>query len=552
MSRPRPLPARPAALVAILVVLAASGTVAAAKVVVPVVPAPQGAWGVPIQHNVTVGPGFIHVPNPGPNGRLFKTLHLAVIPRPAANAGLVVGWDSQSQTGSAGGWYQRWTVLDPSTDPPTVLWNDELYIPGIGEGDLFCSGHTWTSDGRLVVAGGTSFYGTPFSGATHVLIYDPTPTGLNPYGTWSLASPMAKNRWYPTVTLLGDGNVMVTGGTHNSGVENTYEVYDPRTDTWQVDPNTGNPWFPGPSPGPTLGNYRRMHVVSDGTVVMTGPQQQAAKVDHLNNPGVWQLLGASSVQRHDGASVLFPVAFNQQDIALILGGGVGHTTAHATTEYTFPKQAAPVWSAGPTMNKKRIHLNTVVLPDATLLSVAGNDVGPAFWKDAEWLSGSTWHPLVAGASVRDYHSTAALLPNGTVLSAGGDNRDWDYQLFYPPYFDRNLPRPSNVTVSTTTLGYAVDGVGPYTATFSALPSGVSVANVVLMAPASTTHHSDMHQRYADLLINAQTSTSVTFYPPWDRCVAPNPFHSCAPPGYYMLFLVTNQGMPSRAVWVLLR
>jgi hypothetical protein len=99
---------------------------------------------------------------------------------------------------------------------------------------------------------------------------------------------------------------------------------------------------------------------------------------------------------------------------------------------------------------------------------------------------------------------------------------------------------------------AVDGIVPYTATFSALPSGVSVAKVVLMAPASTTHHSDMHQRYVDLPIASQSTTGVTFYAPWDRCVGPNPFHSCAPPGYYMLFLVTSQGMPSRAVWVLLR
>jgi hypothetical protein len=521
----------------------------------PALPAPQGAWGVPMQHDVTVAPGFIHVPNPGPNGQRFKALHLAVIPQPAANAGLVVGLDSQGQGGAGGGWFQRWTVVDPSTDPPTVLWNDEIFLPGIDAGDLFCSGHTWTSDGRLVVAGGTSKYAA-VEGANHVLIYDPTPTGLDPYGTWSLAPPMAKHRWYPTVTLLGDGTVMVSGGLHINGVENTYEVYDPVSNTWQVDPNTGNPWFPGPpvASGADFGLYPRMHVLSDGTVVKTGERPQAARVDHLANPGVWQLLGASSTIRHDGASVLFPVPFGQQDLAVILGGDIPIIdVAPATTEYTQPTQAGATWAAGPTMNRKRGHLNTVILPDGTLLSIGGEDhvSGPVFWKDAEWLSGTTWHPMVAGASVRDYHSTAALLPDGTVLSAGGDNRDWDYQLFYPPYFDLNRPRPNNVTAPAT-MGYSGNGAGPYTATFSALPSGVTLSKAVLMAPASTTHHSDMHQRAADLLINSQTSTSVTFHTPWDRCVGPNPLHSCAPPGYYMLFLVTNQGVPSRAVWVLLQ
>jgi hypothetical protein len=502
-----------------------------------------------VNHNVAVGPGFINPPPTGANGQRFKALHLAVIPQPASRAGLVIGWDSQSQTGSANGWYQRWTVLDPSTDPPTVLWNDEIFIPGIGAGDLFCSGHTWTLDGRLVVAGGTSFYGTPFSGASHLLIYDPTPTGLAPYGTWFLASPMAKNRWYPTVTALGDGNIMVSGGTHMAGAENTYEVYDPRTDVWQTNSGTGNKWFPGPTGGASFGNYPRMHVLSDGKIVKTGPQPQAARVDHLAAPGAWQNLGVASVNRHDGASVLFPMPFGQQDAAYILGGGLGHTTAHASTEFTFPKQAAPTWTLGPAMTRARIHLNTVILPDATLISVGGNDVGPTFWKDVDWLSGSGWTRLVAGASVRDYHSTAALLPDARVLSAGGDNRDWDYQLFFPTYFDLNRPRPTNVTLSTTNLGYSIDGTPPHTATFTGLPSGVTVSKVVLMAPASTTHHSDMHQRYVELPINSQSAGTLTFFAPWDRCVQANPLHSCAPPGYYMLFLVTSQGMPSRAVWV---
>jgi hypothetical protein len=59
----------------------------------------------------------------------------------------------------------------------------------------------------------------------------------------------------------------------------------------------------------------------------------------------------------------------------------------------------------------------------------------------------------------------------------------------------------------------------------------------------------MHQRYVELPINSQSAGTLTFFAPWDRCVQANPLHSCAPPGYYMLFLVTSQGMPSRAVWV---
>ncbi len=70
-----------------------------------------------------------------------------------------------------------------------------------------------------------------------------------------------------------------------------------------------------------------------------------------------------------------------------------------------------------------------------------------------------------------------------------------------------------------------------------------------MAPGSTTHHSDMGQRYVDLPIASQIPGSVTFFPPYNSCAAPNPYNFCAPPGYYMLFLITDQGVPSNATIV---
>ncbi|MCP3920924.1 MAG: hypothetical protein GY711_35800 [bacterium] len=64
-----------------------------------------------------------------------------------------------------------------------------------------------------------------------------------------------------------------------------------------------------------------------------------------------------------------------------------------------------------------------------------------------------------------------------------------------------------------------------------MPAGRSISKVVLMAPGSTTHHSDMAQRYVDLPIASQGAGAVTFFPPFNSCVAPNPFNFCAPPGH---------------------
>jgi len=79
-----------------------------------------------------------------------------------------------------------------------------------------------------------------------------------------------------------------------------------------------------------------------------------------------------------------------------------------------------------------------------------------------------------------------------------------------------------------------------------LPPGVAVERVVLMRPASTTHHSDMDARYVRLEVVVDDDA-----PPTDvriRFRGP-PDSNHAPRGWYMLFLVTNQGVPSEAVWV---
>jgi hypothetical protein len=78
-----------------------------------------------------------------------------------------------------------------------------------------------------------------------------------------------------------------------------------------------------------------------------------------------------------------------------------------------------------------------------------------------------------------------------------------------------------------------------------LPVGIAVERVVLTAPCSTTHHSDMHQRYIELPISeVKNGCEVAF-----KVVNEEPV---LPRGLYMLWLVTNSGAPSQATWVVVR
>jgi hypothetical protein len=66
-----------------------------------------------------------------------------------------------------------------------------------------------------------------------------------------------------------------------------------------------------------------------------------------------------------------------------------------------------------------------------------------------------------------------------------------------------------------------------------------VLRAVLMAPAATTHADEMNARHVELAVT----------PSVGGFTATAPTSTVAPPGYYMLFVLTADGIPSTAKWV---
>jgi hypothetical protein len=71
--------------------------------------------------------------------------------------------------------------------------------------------------------------------------------------------------------------------------------------------------------------------------------------------------------------------------------------------------------------------------------------------------------------------------------------------------------------------------------------GASIASAVFMRPGSTTHGVNMDQRAVGLPITTRAGDTLTLEAP--------PLATIAPPGFYMLFLLNNQGVPSVAKFV---
>lgn len=75
--------------------------------------------------------------------------------------------------------------------------------------NLFCAGHTFLPDGRLLVAGG---HFADSIGVEHATIYDPFANTWTPIDDMDVGNNQG-GRWYPTVVTLPNGNVLVSSGS---------------------------------------------------------------------------------------------------------------------------------------------------------------------------------------------------------------------------------------------------------------------------------------------------------------------------------------------------
>ena len=98
--------------------------------------------------------------------------------------------------------------------------------------NIWCAGQTHLADGSILVAGGNLEYSTVsagFKGLNKMYTFDPFTE------TWTEQPDMAHGRWYPTLTRLGDGKVVITSGLDETGVGYTngrnldIEVFSPPT-----------------------------------------------------------------------------------------------------------------------------------------------------------------------------------------------------------------------------------------------------------------------------------------------------------------------------------
>ena len=188
-------------------------------------------------------------PNPFP----FFPVHSHILP-----TGKVMIWPGDE--GISGNDPRSW---DPASQSVSILAK-----PGY---DLFCAGHSFLADGRLFVAGGHIQNGVGLANAS---IYDPRTVYA-----WTHLPDMNFGRWYPTVTVLANGDILVVSGSIDNtvGANMVPQVFQVGSGTWR---NLSELF---------LDLYPDMLLAPNGKVFNPAPTQDTRYLDATGS-GTWSLV----------------------------------------------------------------------------------------------------------------------------------------------------------------------------------------------------------------------------------------------------------------------
>jgi len=414
----------------------------------------------------------------------------------------------------------RAAVWDPQAD--TIITQSVAW-------DMFCNGMVVLPDGRVLVNGGTLQY-DPFHGEPRSAVYDPAT------GVFTNVQNMVHGRWYPTVTVLGDGRVMTFSGLNETGATNTaVEIY-----------TAGSGWSQEFPAGWTPPLYPRMHLMTDGRVFYSGSGTASRIFDRATN--TWSGVVASTNytnSRTYGTSVLLPLtpANGYRPRVMIFGGG---NPATATTEIIDLGASPLQWQIGPSMSQPRIEMNATILPNGKVVALGGStndeDVNTrSLNADLYNPATNTFSSAGANAFARLYHSGSLLLPDATVAVVGGNPSRGSYEQHIEIYSPAYLFNSNGTAALRPGITAVTPGTFNYGATFQVqTPDAANITSVVLVRPGAQTHAFDMDQRLVGLSYTVGTGVLNVTAPPNGNI---------APPGYYMLFVLNSAGVPSVATFV---
>jgi galactose oxidase len=431
-------------------------------------------------------------------------------------------WDRQRFGNNENGQQKTYSVLfDPATNGIT-----EKLITNTTH-DMFCPGTAMLSDGRVLVNGGGPTVST-------TSIYD-----FNS-NQWIKDANMNQRRWYNTTIALPNGGSFTLGGNRTSGLDGRGELWGSGKGWRTLTGALMDPLYSS-DPKNRSQEHPQLAVAPNGKLFAAGPTANMQWYD-LGGNGSYQSAGTRGNDEFGQNGI-----YAMYDVGKILKAGGNPNYDGAQAESTPSSRSAYVIdinSSSPqvtqvqSMQYPRAFANSAILPDGKVMVVGGLNNGRAFSDNGAILtpevfdprtnSWSTWADM---AIPRTYHSIALLLPDGRVLAGGGglcsvdcNVNHSDVEIFSPPYlFQGNRP----------SINSAPGSVG-YNRAFT-VQASTNVTQFSLIRLSSVTHSVNTDQRFKRVTfqknggtytLNLESNANIT------------------PPGYYMLFALNGQSVPS--------
>jgi hypothetical protein len=395
-------------------------------------------------------------------------------------------------------------------------------------------------------------------------------------------NPNSGGRWYPTLTALPNGEAVVFGGhpdkrerypstaapRHSNNIP---ERYSPWVDRWTplAAPPFNNDQKTAIDGDSSAFDYHRTFLMPDGTVFFSSRVRDR---NRFYDPYAGTFAGSPDFAMPPAAedpiyseidgtwtAVLLPLLHGEdfRPRVLVMGGVRAYRIDLGATSPQWVQAGGRDWADPPL----RYQGQSVILPtgevfvcggtttpfDVESAVVRGETYDPGIdWATGAYLSGAgSWRtdPASEQASVRrHYHSTALLLPNGTVWTAGSDLPEPDFnelriEIYSPSYVGQSgRPMIQQVIAEPPPAGASPALVGrlSYHSHF-VVKTGAGQANdisrVALIRCGAVTHSFNTEQRYLTLDFEVEDGETL-------RVAAP-PSGNVAPPGHYMLWVITQ-------------
>lgn len=414
---------------------------------------------------------------------------------------------------------------DSPRPPGACLWDFESGELKTWEmaTDFSLGAHCQLPDGRLILIGGARHQGAIRLKET--FLFDPLTED------WLRINDIPERGACPTLLERADGKILAIGGSGTNSIH-CYEK--------------AGGWSTQASAEPDWPLYPQLALMEDGSVAYSGQHfggRDLLRPGFLRPGGRFDELPEWSVpagylftSRDQGATVLLPPAQSQR--VMVIGGGSPPEPDAYMLNLSKPD---PRFQPAEPMRHGRANFATVILPDRSVLVCGGVRRDPveglADATEAEIFNPSEGSWCSAGSATvpRREHSSALLLPDGSVLTAGstdaGGRGELRLELYHPPYLFRgNRPvladAPREVSLSES---------------FSIKTTDSDIRWIHLVKPAAVSHGVDSGQRLVDLPFESKHGGQL------QATVPSNP--NIAPPGHYLLFLVNHKGIPSLGRWV---